>query len=172
MPRYGFSGESPDMRKLILFVCRTVGEPVDGRELIKLALLDDNADYFLFSDALTGLLENGLLAREGEYIRLTERGGEVAGITEDELPAALRRAVAAEGGMTRDRQFRGRCVSASVETADGGSRFTGILTDGAAPLLELRLQTGGETQAAALQRRFERDAETILQRIWEIMTDQ
>ncbi|MDR0324539.1 MAG: DUF4364 family protein [Oscillospiraceae bacterium] len=171
MPRYGFSGEAPVMRKLILFACQAVGEPVDVRELIKLALLDDNADYFLFSDALAGLLDNGLLERDGECVRLTARGDEITGITERELPAALRRAVIEESAMARDRQMRGRCVFTSVETADGLSSFTGALTDGAVPLLELKLQTGGEKQSAELKRRFEKDAETILQKIWEIMTN-
>ena len=170
MPKYGFSGEAPDMRKLIVFALRAVGEALRERELVRLALLDDNADYFVFADALTGLLDNGLLIREGECVSLTARGGEVADITGRELPAALRRAVSEEGAAARDRQMRDRCVSASAGTAGGLSYFSGVLTDGTAPLLELKLQTGGAKQAAALKRRFERDAETILQKIWEMMT--
>ncbi|MDR0293557.1 MAG: DUF4364 family protein [Oscillospiraceae bacterium] len=159
------------MRKLIVYALRAVGEAVGERELVRLALLDDNADYFVFADALTALLGNGLLTRDGETVRLAPRGEEVAEITGRELPAALRRAVSEEGAAVRDRQMRARCVSASAESADGVAYFTGVLTDGVTPLLELRLQTGGEKQAAALKRRFEKDAETILQRVWEMLTE-
>jgi hypothetical protein len=168
MPRYGFSGESADMRKLILHICRSVGEPADVRELIRIALMDDNADYFLFSDALTALIENGLAARLDETVFLTPRGEETAVITERNLPAALRRAVGEECAAVRERQLRGRCVSASE--SDGV--FTGILSDGDSPILELKLQTGSARQAGALKRKFEKNAEVILQRIWEVMTEQ
>jgi hypothetical protein len=166
MPRYGFSGESADMRKLILFICKTVGEPVDGRELIRIALLDDNADYFIFADAMTALIENGLLTRSDEAVVLTPRGEETAAITERSLPAALRRAIAEECAAARERQLRGRCVTAS----DAGGVFTGSLTDGEAVLLALTLQAGDIKQAAALKKKFDKDAEEILQRIWDIMT--
>jgi hypothetical protein len=170
MPRYGFSGTDADMRKLILLICRQIGEPVDGRELIRLALIDDNADYFLFADALTALLDNGLIERNAEILSLSPRGEETAQITENSLPTALRRAVAEECAAARERQLRGRCVSADIIEQDGAAVFRGTLTDGMQPLLELTLQTGGVKQAAALRRRFEKDAEVILQEIWEVMT--
>jgi hypothetical protein len=170
LPRYGFSGESADMRKLILLICRTVGEPVEGRELIRAALTDDNADYFLFADALEMLIVNGLLERDGESVLLTPRGEETAQITERSLPAALRRAITEECKGTRERQLRGRCVSACVTEKDGAVIFSGTLTDGCNPLLELALQAGSAKQAESLKRGFEKNAETILQRIWEIMT--
>ncbi|MCL2002521.1 MAG: DUF4364 family protein [Oscillospiraceae bacterium] len=171
MPRYGFSGEPADMRKLVLLVCRTIGEPVDGRELIRLALIDENSDYFLFADALSALLENGLLERKGEAVCLSAKGEETAAVTERSLPAALRRAVAEESAAARERQLRGRCVSADAFENKGAAIFSGTLTDGAELLLELTLQAGGMKQAAALKRRFEKDAERILQRIWEVMTE-
>jgi hypothetical protein len=171
MPRYGFSGEPEDMRKLILFAVKAVGEPVGERELTALSLIDGNADYFLFSDALGGLLNNGLLLREGRTLCLTPRGEEVAAITGEGLPAALRRTVMDESAAVREAQMRERCVIAEVFEEDGTACFRGVLTDGRAPLLELKLQTGGEKQAIALRRRFEKDAETILLRIWETMTD-
>jgi hypothetical protein len=170
MPRYGFSGDGPDMRKLILFALQAVGEAIDGRELTRLALLDENADYFLYSDALDALLGIGLLEREGEEYRLTPRGAEVSAVMGRGLPAALRRAVSDECAAVREQRMRGRCVAAEAVTEGDNTYFTGILTDGAAPLLELRLQTGGKKQAAVLKRRFEKDAETILQKIWELLT--
>ena len=170
MPRYGFSGEPADMRKLILFAVKAVGEPVDERELTGLALADDNADYFLFADALGGLLNNGLLLREDGTLRLSPRGAEVADITGDGLPAALRRHLSKESAAVRERQMRERCVTAEVLEEDDGVCFYGVLTDGHSPLLELKLQTGGKKQAAALRRRFEKDAEKILQHIWERMS--
>jgi hypothetical protein len=170
MPRYGFSGEDADMRKLILFICARMGESVDSRELIRLALTDDNADYFLFADALTALLGGGLLERNGDALRITPRGEETAEITERSLPAALRRAVLEECAETRERQLRGRCVSAFTEENNGAAVFCGKLTDGEQPLLELTIQAGSKKQAAALKRRFENDAELILQKIWDIMT--
>jgi hypothetical protein len=167
MSRYGFSGEPAEMRKLILFSLKAMCEPVGEREFAPLALLDDNADYFLYADALGGLLSNGLLLREEGTLRLTPRGEEVAEITGKELPAALRRAVTDRCVAVREAQMRERCVTAEV--LDGGC-FRGVLTDGSAVLLELTLQTGGEKQANALRRRFEKDAEKILGRIWEMMT--
>lgn len=171
MPRYGFSGNEPDMRKLILYILSAVGEPVRETELTALALLDDNADYFVYADALSGLLAGNLLTRENGLLRGTSRGDEIVSVTERELPAALRRAVAKECAAVRDRQLRERCVTAETVTSGGTAYFSGVLTDGVSPLLELKLQTGGEKQALALRKRFERDAETIMQKIWEVMTE-
>ncbi|MCL1806297.1 MAG: DUF4364 family protein [Oscillospiraceae bacterium] len=165
MPRYGFSGDEPDMRKLILFILHTVGEAVAEREAVRLALLDDNADYFLFADALTGLIGNSLLTREEAMLQLTPRGREVAAITERGLPAALRRIITDESAAVRDQQLRERCITAEIQ--EEGAVFSGVLTDGTTPLLEIKLQTGGQKQAAALKKRFEKDAETIMQRIWD-----
>jgi hypothetical protein len=120
---------------------------------------------------LSALLEIGLLERDGEELCLTPRGEEVAEVTEGGLPVALRRAVTEECAAVRDRQMRGRCVTAEVVTEGSDIYFTGTLTDGNAPLLELRLQAGGEKQAESLKRRFEKDAEAVLQGIWELLTN-
>jgi hypothetical protein len=169
MPRYGFSGDGSDMRKLIVFALRAAGEAVDGRGLTRLALLDDNACYFVYADALSGLIENGLIRRSEEMLELSGRGEEVADVTGASLPAALRRAVTAEAAAVRERQMRERCVTAEAAGEDGGARFTGALTDGDRPLLELTLGTGSLKQAQALKKRFEKDAEEIMRKIWELM---
>jgi hypothetical protein len=71
----------------------------------------------------------------------------------------------------REKKMRDRCVTAEITSKDGVSWFSGTLTDGLAPLLEIKLQTGSEKQAAILKRRFEKDAEAILERVWGLLTD-
>ncbi len=170
MPRYGFSGTQPDMRKLILTALRVMDEPLEILELMRIALLDDNADYFLFSDALNGLSEAELTFRDRTRVALTQKGANVAAIVESELPAALRRAVAEGCTAARDANFRARCIETDTEENHGSAYLFCSLSDGSRPLLELRLQTGSVKQADKLGRRFEEKAEDILRLLWEALS--
>ncbi len=138
---------------------------MESLELMRLSLLDDNADYFLYSDALEGLAE--LTLRDASRVSLTPKGAEIAEIVERELPPALRRAVAEGCAALRDASFRARCVTGKTEETDGVVYFTGTLSDGTRPLLELHLQTGSKNQADKLVRRFEEKAEDVLRLLWE-----
>ncbi|MDR1669970.1 MAG: DUF4364 family protein [Oscillospiraceae bacterium] len=158
------------MRKLILTILRLSDEPLGPIELMSIALTDDNADYFLFADALSGLTEAGLALRDGSRVSLTPKGAEVAAIVTGELPAALRRVVAEGCAAARDANFRARCVRAEAAGVDGTAYLSASLSDGTRPLLELRLQTSNQKQAEKLARRFEEKAEEVLQMIWEVLS--
>jgi hypothetical protein len=157
------------MRKLILAILLMADEPLEQIELMRIALIDDNADYFLFADALTGLTEAGLTLRTGSRVVLTSGGEELAAIVTDELPAALRR-VAAEGSATaRDAKFRARCIQTETKEADGAFYFAASLSDGNRELLTLRMQTADRKQAEKLGKIFEEKAEDVLRLLWETL---
>jgi hypothetical protein len=50
MPRYGFNGEKTEMKVFILFIMRHVLEPVTLDDMSEMILIDDNMNYFLFSE--------------------------------------------------------------------------------------------------------------------------
>ena len=49
MPRYGFNGQLAEMKIFILFVMRHVVEPITLDEMAEMVLIDDNMNYFAFS---------------------------------------------------------------------------------------------------------------------------
>ena len=170
MSRYGFSGTEADMRKLILHILSVLGEPMGAIELLRLALIDENADYFIYSDALNALLDAELVGRKAGFYLLNPRGAEIARTMERELPAALRRIVETVCEQVRDKQLRSRCIHTDIRESEGIFYFTGSLTDGIAPLMDIQLQTGNDKQAEALCRRFEEKAEVILEALWSELT--
>ncbi len=163
MPRYGFSGDKPDTKFLILFVLRDVQSPVNLAALTEMVLIDDNADYFVFTDAVTELISSGHLSKsEDGLFSITPKGAEAAQLVENELSVSLRRAAAAAAATVCDRLRREGCIRADVVTTDDGVFAHLVLSDGvSSPLLDLTLYAGTAEQAKLLTKRFHQSAETI-----------
>lgn len=162
MPRYGFSGEKPDMKKLILFAMKSLPDRVTENELSSIALLDDNANYFVFSDALCELIASGQVLREHDgRFSLSPGGHNLAHIVESDIAAALRRVAEEAAQNLTEQKKRDDCIRCGIKRVDDELYFEGELTDGVSPLYTLRLLIGSEEQGKLLTKRFQAKAEVM-----------
>lgn len=169
MPRYGFSGQKLDMKKLILFILKSSGGPIDRQTLSGIATLDDNADYFLFSDAFAELVEYAQALDSENGVEILPRGATVAAIIERDVPSTLRRAVEAELSERRARALRDGCIRVREREENGAVYVDCELTDGIAPIMSLSLLVASREQAGTAAKSFRRKAEIIYGHILETM---
>lgn len=168
MARYGFSGEKLDMMKLILFVLRTLPAPLPDGELSGVVLLDDNANYFVFADALEDLIMREQLTRdENGFATLTERGRENAAAIESSIASALRRACVESIREVSERFRRDSLISTRTITTNGETYFEGEFSDGQAPLMTVRLLLGNADQARLIEKNFRAGVENVYAKLWE-----
>ena len=169
MARYGFTGQKLDMKKFILFTMKTLPGPVSRQELFELVTIDENSDYFLFSDAITELIDTEHMFRTDQGLDISARGAEVAAIVENNLPVALRRAVAGEIRQRSEKSVRDACVTAVTRTDGGAVYVDGEMTDGTAPLMRLSLLVGSAEQAKVIEKSFRAKAEEIYGQVLETL---
>lgn len=168
MPRYGFVGDMPDTKNLVLFVLRHVRAFVTMEDLSEMVMLDDNFNYFVFADAVSEMVESGHLERDAEgRIAVTGRGAEVGQVVESALAVSLRRVAAEAAAQVAERIKRDSAVTADTFVRDGEHYLRCALTDGIAPLAELTLYAGNAQQAALLAKSWRRNAEEIYQKLLE-----
>lgn len=162
MARYGFSGTPEDTKILILHILSECPEPMPREDLRDMVMLDENADYFIYSDALADLIDRGLvLVDESDCLSATETARGHADVTSTELPISLRRQLAMELRDLRRRLRRDQAIGARLEPDKLG--YTAVLTwsDMHAPLIELRMAAGSEEQGKALLKGWRENAEDI-----------
>lgn len=162
MPRYGFVGDMPDTKNLILFVMRHVQASVTIGELGEMVMLDDNFNYFIFADAVSEMVESGHLEKDAEgRVSITPKGAEAGRVVESSLAVALRRVAAEAAAQVAERIKRDSAVLAEAFCRDGEHYLRCVLTDGVSPLIEMTLYAGSERQAVLLAKRWRQKAEGI-----------
>ena len=162
MPRYGFTGTPDDTKIFILHLLSACPGPVTRDELQELAMIDDNADYFVFSDALADLTERGLVTRDAEGgLSASERAREHAEVTAADLPVSLRRQAALELEPVRKRIRRDAAIRAELEPSGDGYTARLAWSDRGAPFIELQIAAGSEEQGFRLVQGWRRHAETV-----------
>ncbi len=71
MPRYGFIHDKLDIKFLVLYLLSRTQAPIDFVTLTDLAMCDEGVDYFLFTQAVSELVESEHLLVEGERYSIT-----------------------------------------------------------------------------------------------------
>ena len=168
MPRYGFVGDMPDTKNLVLFVMRHVNSFVTMEDLSQMVMLDDNFDYFVFADAVSDMVGSGLLKRDAEgRVAITARGAEAGKAVESALASSLRRVASKAAEQVAERLLRDSAITADTFTLYGEQYLRCVITDGVAPLADLTLYAGSAQQAALLAKKWRKNAEGIYQRLLE-----
>ncbi len=168
MPRYGFVGDMPDTKNLVLFVLRHVRTFVTMEDLSEMVMLDDNFNYFVFADAVSEMVDSGHLEKDAEgRIAVTERGAEAGQVVESALAVSLRRVAAEAAAQVAERIKRDSAVTADTFQRGGEHYLRCTMTDGIAPLAELTLYAGSAQQAALLAKRWRKNAEEIYKKLLE-----
>ncbi|MDR0249272.1 MAG: DUF4364 family protein [Oscillospiraceae bacterium] len=172
MARYGFTGSKEHSKLLILHILRLFDGTATRRLLEELFMLDDNADYFVFSEACAELLTDKLLTKgESGELLASETGLAKAALLETGLSVSLRRATAEKAAPYLERARRQRSVGGEAYTDEHGQVYACLrLSDSKGLLAELRLAAGDRTQAEAVIARWQSAAEELYLLLLERLT--
>lgn len=169
MERHGFIHNMMDVKVLILYVTARVTAPLTVQEIYELCYQDDRLTYFDVCDAVPFLVKSGHLEEKenGTYV-ITEKGKEDGALTEDSVAYPVRE----RAKRATDRFNREHKRSAFVKTeihpgTDGDYVARMMLDDPRGRLMTLELMAPSQSQAAAMNRSFQENAETIYRLLLE-----
>ena len=148
MTRYGFIHDKLDIKFLVLYLMARVASPIDFSTLTDLALCDEGVDYFLFSQAVSELVESEHLSLDKDLYAITEKGRKNGSVCEESLPYSVRqkcdRTLAKLNARLRqDAQIR----SEITPRENGGFTVRLILDDSQDNLMTLALYAPTQEQA-------------------------
>ena len=168
---YGFIHSDLEIKILILYILARLPKPVGFNELASLASCDGGVGYFDFADCLADLVRTEHVARAGDTYEITEKGRKNGAVTETDLPYPVRLRASKAASETAKRQSREQLVTAHHDVRPhGGCAVTLSLSDGQEELMELRLHTADEKQAAAIEESVRRGAEKLYAGLMETLT--
>lgn len=90
MARFGFIHDILDIKLLILYIMARTEAPIDFTALTDLTMCDEGVDYFLFTQAVSELLQSEHLMLDGDLYTITEKGRKNGAICESSLPFSVR----------------------------------------------------------------------------------
>ncbi len=90
MTRYGFIHDKLDIKFLVLYLMARVEAPINFNTLTDMTLCDEGVDYFLFSQAVSELVESDHLLLEQDLYSITEKGRKNGSVCEESLPYSVR----------------------------------------------------------------------------------
>lgn len=172
--RLGFIHEELDIKVLILFILRRLPEPVLHETLSDIILLCDSAiGYFEFTECIADLIRTEHITEsKGKYI-ITDKGRQNGEVTESGLPYSVR--IRAEQAATTlaHIQRRSALITATHEMRRrGGYTVKLAMSDGIGPIISLEILAGNDKQAMILEKNFKKNAESIYNKIINILTDE
>ncbi len=170
MARYGFNGKKLETKFLILFILYDINGEVTFEELNSLALLDDNADYFIFSECLVEMVESGHLIERDNHYRITQKGADQSQDVYRGLPISLRDAVTEYKKPIIERVKRDNCIKATVERKLNGYYVNLFFNDSQYSMMKLELYAATEDLAQKIAADYRKHAEKMYTEIIKTIT--
>lgn len=90
MPRYGFIHDKLDIKFLVLYLMARIEGPINFATLTDLSMCDEGVDYFLFSQAVSELVDSEHLQVTDDFYAITEKGRKNGAVCEGSLPYSVR----------------------------------------------------------------------------------
>ncbi len=156
MPRYGFIRDKLDVKVLVLYLTSRTAAPIDFPALTDLSMCDEGVDYFMFSEAVSDLLESGHLSSENNRYSITEKGRKICSICEEDLPVSIRQKcdrnlAVINARLRQEAQIR---TEITPRAENGGFTVRMILDDNDGNLMTAELYSPTEEQANNLATTF------------------
>ncbi len=163
MPRYGYIRDKLDVKVLVLYLTARTAAPIDFPALTDLSMCDEGVDYFMFSEAVSDLVESGHLHIENDRYSITDKGRKICTICEEDLPLSVRQKCDRNLALLNARLRREAQVRTEIISRDEGSGFTVrlILDDNDGNLMTADLYSPTEEQAKNLASSFRNCPERI-----------
>lgn len=173
MPRYGYIRDKLDVKVLVLYLTSRTAAPIDFPALTDLSMCDEGVDYFMFSEAVSDLVESGhLYLHEGRY-SITDKGRKICSICENDLPPSVRQKCDRNLSVLNARLRREAQVRTEVIPRAENSGFTVrlILDDNDGNLMTTELYCPTEEQAGKLAASFRNCPEHIYRSLVSALHD-
>ena len=169
--RFGFIHEKSDIKILILFILRRLPEPIPMDDLAELTLCDEGIGYFDFAECLASLVESGHVQCADGLYTVTEKGIRNGETLESNLPYSVRIRAERATSLVALIQKRNQLIKAShTVRSRGGCTVSLSMSDGVGSLMKLELLAGNDQQAAAMERYFKANAETVYGQILQLLS--
>ena len=169
MERHGFIRDMMDVKVLVLYVAARVSVPLTVQEIYELCYQDDKLTYFDVCDAVPFLVKSGHLEeKENGTFVITEKGRENGALTEDSVAYPVReRAKRATDRLNRERKRSSYVKTEILDGEDGDYIARLMLDDTRGRLMTLELMAPSQSQAVAMTRSFQENAEVVYRLLME-----
>ncbi len=162
MARYGFIHDKLDIKFLVLYLMARTEGPIDFTTLTDLSLCDDGVDYFVFSQAVSELVDSEHLKLESDLYSITEKGRKNGAVCEESLPYSIRQRcdknlTALNIKLRLENQIR----SEVLPRENGGFTVRLVLADNQDNLMNLDLYSPTMEQAQLQASTFRKHPEQI-----------
>lgn len=165
MEQHGFIQDMLDVKVLILFVMSKLSYPVSLQKIYELCYQDDKLSYFDVSVAVPDMVRSGHLQKlpDDTYL-ITDKGREHEEVTCDAIAyPVMQRALSAVQRYNTQMQRKG-LIETKIRKEEAGDYTAELrLFDEAGSLMKLELSAPTLSQARALCRVYEQQADTIYQ---------
>lgn len=165
MQQHGFIQDMLDVKVLILFVMAKLSYPVSLQKIYELCYQDDKLSYFDVSVAVPQMVHSGHLQQlEDERYCITDKGREQEEVTRDAIAyPVMQRALTAVQRYNNQMQRKSLIETDVQQTEQGDFLAQLCLRDDAGVLMRLELSAPTRSQARALARAFETQADALYQ---------
>ena len=147
-----------DIRILLCYILKSLDTAFSKSGLNEVLQSTALANFFEVNDALSVLLEDGLIIAEkrenDEYYTLTPRGREIAGRMETDLPSVVRRTAVASAQALLSRERAARGANAEIKRLDRGYHVRLTVMEGDTLMMETVLYAADSIQANAIADSF------------------
>jgi len=160
------------VKLLLLFILRSLGQPLSKAALAEACLGSETADIFLVAPAINDLLSSGHLVEDpdNDLVVLTPLGAGTSDELSRRLPLSVReRAVAMAASLAR-MAVRAEQIRAAAAPCEGGYEVTLGITDGDITLFSLNMFSPTEVQAHIMCDNFRRAPERLYTDILKALT--
>lgn len=173
MPRYGFIHEKLDIKFLVLYLLARTQAPIDFATLTDLAMCDEGVDYFLFTQAVSELVESEHLLLEGELYSITEKGRKNGAVCEESLPFSVRQKcdrnlARLNAKLRQEAQIRTEILP---RPENNGFTVRMILDDNQDNLMTLELYSPTQEQADLLSASFRSSPDRVYRALLSSLLD-
>lgn len=151
----GMLVNSMDIKILICYLLKSVGEPMDKEKIVEIIYTNDIADYFDARSTISQLVQDGNLNEDSKgYVELTQRGKDASSAFENTLPLTIRETVVREGIKINTLSKREKENNVTFKKADNGVYVRCSISDGEDEMMAFQLFVTDEMQAEMVKKKF------------------
>lgn len=155
-----------DIRVLLCYLLASVSAPLHQDDILSILQEYNLANYFEIMDALSYLLEKGLLSPVPDlpgFLSIGPGGREIASQLDGTLPLAIREKTVAAAANLLARARREQENRVEIKKNEKGYSVTCHVSDGEMDLMAFTLYAPDLYQARLIKRNFHRNPEVIYQ---------
>lgn len=154
-----------DVKIIICYLLKTIGEPMDKEKIIEMVFANDIATYFDVRSAVIELIESGNITEDKEgCLSVTQTGINTADELESALPLTTRSKIIREGIKINNLAKRAKGNRANVEVTPEGIFVKCELLDGENDVMTFKMLVADEMQAQLIKEQFMENPAAVYQK--------